>query len=97
MKNILVPCDLSKASVQAVDYAVKLASKQKGKVTLLHSVLLTFANDSVMATGGRLTHGGRFFQQIKANVEETFQNIVVREKFRAPDSLHVLQYIRFIC
>jgi universal stress protein A len=38
MKNILVPTDLSKPSLKAVDYAHQLADATGGKITLLHVV-----------------------------------------------------------
>lgn len=41
MKNILVPCDFSKASVQALRFAVEIASKSRGEVTVLHVINLT--------------------------------------------------------
>lgn len=41
MKNILVPCDFSSASEHALRFALDIASKSLGEVTVLHVVNLT--------------------------------------------------------
>ncbi|KQS27904.1 universal stress protein [Dyadobacter sp. Leaf189] len=41
MKNILVPCDFSKASEQALRFAVEIAAISQGEVTVLHVINLT--------------------------------------------------------
>lgn len=38
MKNILVPCDFSTASKEALKFAVDIASKTKGRVSVLHVI-----------------------------------------------------------
>lgn len=41
MKNILVPCDYSKASEQAFRFAIEIAALSQGEVTVLHVINLT--------------------------------------------------------
>ncbi|MCE7059408.1 universal stress protein [Dyadobacter sp. CY343] len=41
MKNILVPCDFSKASEQALRFAIEIATLSQGEVTVLHVINLT--------------------------------------------------------
>ena len=41
MKNILVPCDFSKASEQALRFAIEIAALSQGEVRVLHVINLT--------------------------------------------------------
>ncbi|WP_035333787.1 universal stress protein [Dyadobacter crusticola] len=41
MKNILVPCDFSKASEQALRFAIEIAALSHGRVIVLHVINLT--------------------------------------------------------
>ncbi|WAC13460.1 universal stress protein [Dyadobacter pollutisoli] len=41
MKNTLVPCDFSKASEQALRFAIEIAALNQGEVTVLHVINLT--------------------------------------------------------
>src|SRR5687767_3978743 len=41
MLNILVPTDFSKLSKIAVEYAIKIANKLNGNITLMHVITIT--------------------------------------------------------
>lgn len=42
MKTILVPTDFSKNSLNALDYAMALAKREKAKITLVHAFFITY-------------------------------------------------------
>jgi nucleotide-binding universal stress UspA family protein len=46
MKKIIVPCDFSAPALEAVRFAADIARKNKGGVTLFHSIALPTAYDS---------------------------------------------------
>jgi len=46
MKKIIVPCDFSKPALEAVRFAADIARKNKGEVTLFHSIALPTMYDS---------------------------------------------------
>lgn len=49
MKKIIVPCDFSSPSLEAVRFAADIARKSKGQITLLHTIALpTLYNPNVI-------------------------------------------------
>lgn len=46
MKNIIVPCDFSKPSLEAARFAADIARRSKGHVTLFHTIALPALYDS---------------------------------------------------
>jgi nucleotide-binding universal stress UspA family protein len=49
MKKIIVPCDFSAPSIEAVRFAANIARKSKGEITLLHTIALpALYNSSVV-------------------------------------------------
>lgn len=51
MKNILVPCDFSKPSINAYRFALDIAEQSNGTIHLLNVVELPVIPDNVLVSG----------------------------------------------
>lgn len=68
MKKILVPCDFSDPAVQAFKFAVEIARKSRGEITLLHVIELPILYDSAAV----LSFEENYLKERKANAEKNF-------------------------
>ncbi|HEX6225767.1 MAG TPA: universal stress protein, partial [Chryseolinea sp.] len=48
MKKILVPCDFSKPAINAFRFALDIAERTKGSISLLHVIELPVMHDTVL-------------------------------------------------
>ena len=78
MKNILVPFDFGKPATEGFKYAVALASRQKGTVVLVHTILLAFPDESMLSNSGPLPSVGSLFELLKKDSEARFEKILRR-------------------
>lgn len=74
MKNILVPCDFSKPSIEAFKFAVKIASQNDGEVHVLNVIDITFLNgNSTVSSSYVFT--SNFLKDIEKKAEHDYQNM----------------------
>jgi len=71
-KNILVPTDLSKKSVKALDIAIKMSSESNSKITLLH-VIETIEDADY-------EEFGEFYEKLKTRAERKMDEMVHNKK-----------------
>jgi nucleotide-binding universal stress UspA family protein len=79
MKNILVPTDFSKQSMEALKVAIELAEKAKGKVTLVHVAYMPEVFDAGMAAQPVVLNV-TFIDQIEAEAKKKLDRIKFRSK-----------------
>ena len=70
-KNILVPTDFSELSAYAVPYAVRLAERLDGSLTLLHAD--AFVEPIDLVGGGMLAHDAARVDELRALAEERLE------------------------
>lgn len=71
MKNILVPCDFSKPSIEAFKMAVDIASKSKGIVTVLHVIHISTMYDPNFL-GEPVPYSQQFFTSMEEDAKTAF-------------------------
>jgi nucleotide-binding universal stress UspA family protein len=81
MKRILVPCDFSEQSVNALKFAVQLETTSRAEIDLLHVVEVPPLHDSLLMP--TLYFEELKFQDIRKNAESKLDQIV--KKYSAPD------------
>lgn len=70
LKNILVPVDFSKCSINALQYAIELARMTEAKLTLLHCYIVRVpAGDVGVDLQPELSH------ELKKNAEKSFEEL----------------------
>lgn len=71
-KKILVPVDFSECSINALQYAVSLAKKMKGKIVLIHSINVPVTHGEI----GAATIVSELSQGIEEDVNESFADLI---------------------
>ncbi len=71
-KKILVPVDFSECSINALQYAVSLAKKMKGKILLIHSINVPVTHGEI----GAATIVSELSQGIEEDVNESFADLI---------------------
>jgi nucleotide-binding universal stress UspA family protein len=74
MKKILVPCDFSKPSINAYQFALNVASQSRGTVNLLYVVELPVLHDSMLMPV--LSVEQDFMNDLKDKMEEKFEKLI---------------------
>jgi nucleotide-binding universal stress UspA family protein len=74
MKNILVPIDFSKQSLEALKVAIEIARKTKGKVTMTHVLFLPVMYDTGLA-GQPVVLNPTFIDQMEKDIMKKFDRI----------------------
>lgn len=78
MKNILVPCDFSKPSINAFRSAIDIAKKSKGTVYLINVIELPAIHDPVMMPVA--TFEQDFIKAVKEKTNSRFDKLIARYK-----------------
>src|SRR5882672_1090600 len=89
MKNILVPCHFSDASVQAFRFAAEVAARSGGSISVLH-VIETPPHESWVAP--KLSFEKAFMDEVGQRAEKDFTKM--RDKW-ATEGLQVKLHIEF--
>jgi nucleotide-binding universal stress UspA family protein len=92
MVNILVPTDFSELSKVAVQYAVRIANKLDGNVTLLHAVDL---KDTVSSTIRRKNNSREILKEAKIEFEQLLIEVEKRIKTKKPIKYKISQGASF--
>ncbi|MBA4054978.1 MAG: hypothetical protein C0490_09725 [Marivirga sp.] len=80
MKNILVPIDFSKQSLEALKAAIELARRTKAKVTMVHVLFLPVIYDTGLA-GQPVALNPTFVDQMEKDILKKFDRI--KSKFKS--------------
>ena len=78
MKNILVPCDFSKPSVNAFRFALDMALKSKGLVQLLHVIELPAIHDPIIMPV--ISFEKDFMKDLKDKTAQEFAKLIAKYK-----------------
>jgi len=73
MKKILVPCDFSKPAINAFRFALDIAQRSKGTVSLVHIVELPVLHDTVLMP--TLNFEERLLQELREKAAEQFKEL----------------------
>jgi nucleotide-binding universal stress UspA family protein len=73
MKKILVPCDFSKQAVNALQFALDLASESKGEVHLLNAIELPTMYDTTLMPA--LSFEQQLLKELENNAENHFKKL----------------------
>jgi nucleotide-binding universal stress UspA family protein len=76
MKKIIVPCDLSEPSKEAIKLAVDIASRTNGSVTILYALYISVTNDPILIGDGNLTYNSTYYDQLKDRIEKQLTKII---------------------
>ncbi len=71
MKNIIVPCDFSKPSLEAVRFAADIARRNNGTVTLFHTIALPTMYDSSLV----LAFEQQYMKDMRSNILTQMQKV----------------------
>jgi universal stress protein A len=83
-KHILVPTDLSEASLKALDIAVKMALKDPGHITLLHVIeTIQDADDEEFKD---------FYEKLKNRAQKKMDEMADRYQGQKPDIVKEIAY-----
>jgi nucleotide-binding universal stress UspA family protein len=78
MKKILVPCDFSKAAINAYRFALSVAQQSKGVIHLLHIIELPVLHDTVIMPV--LNFEQQLFNDLKQQADTRFSKIIDKYK-----------------
>ncbi len=89
MKKILVPCDFSKPSLEAFQFAIEIAGKSGGQIILLHIVEMPVLHSSMLTSTSYFESS--YLKDIEANSEKNFTKM--RSKY-ASENMEVSSCVR---
>lgn len=75
MKKILVPCDFSAPSQNAMKFAINLASKTQGEVIVLHTIILSAMYDPVFLGEAPLAYDSTFMKEMKEDIQKRYEKM----------------------
>lgn len=75
MKNILVPCEFSKASEQALRFAIEIAALSQGEVTVLHVINLTPGYIETLETNPYYVNSMSILPELKRQAVADFEEL----------------------
>lgn len=90
MKKILVPCDFSKQAVNALQFALDVASESKGEVHLLNVIELPTMYDTTLMPA--LSFEEQLLRELEDNAEKHFKKL--KEK-HAKEDVAIQSYVKF--
>lgn len=76
MKNILVPCDFSKASEQALRFAIEIAALSQGEVRVLHVINLTPDYIQTLETNPYYVDSMSILAELKRQAADDFDELM---------------------
>lgn len=88
MKRILVPCDFSKPSLEAFQFAISIAQRTRGEVHALHTIELPALYDSSAV----LAFEAAYMKSMRENAERRFKRM--KEKW-VPAGVKLKTHIEF--
>ena len=100
MKKILVPCDFSKAAINAFRFALDLAAQSSGTVYLLHAIELPVLHDSLLMPV--LNFEEELLKELKEHAANSFEKTIKKyagetkvqaEVIFGPIAGNILQFI----
>lgn len=75
MKNILVPCDFSPASKEALKLAADIASRTKGRVSVLHVIYTPVMYDTTFAGAMPIAYNPDFITGMEEDARSEFETL----------------------
>jgi len=90
MKKILVPCDFSDSAMQAFRFAVELATKSGGEITLAHIIELPVMHDTALAP--TLNFEEAFLKDMKESAEKNFDTMKEKWAKGGPTVNTIVEY-----
>jgi nucleotide-binding universal stress UspA family protein len=90
MKKILVPCDFSKQAVNALQFALDVASESKGEVHLLNVIELPTMYDTTLMPV--LSFEEQLLKELEDNAEKHFRKL--KEK-HLQEGVNIKSYVKF--
>ena len=76
MKRILVPCDFSTPSREAFKFAVDIASKTNGEVTVLHAANIPVLYDPTLGGASTIAIDPILFSEIEKDAKKRFDEMI---------------------
>ena len=78
MKKILVPCDFSKPAINALKFALDIAERSKGVISLVHVIELPVMHDTVLMPV--LSFEEQLLKELKEKADSQFKKIIEKYK-----------------
>lgn len=75
MKKILVPCDFSAPSQNALKFAINLAAKTQGEIIVMHTIILSAMYDPVFLGEAPLAYDSAFMKEIKEDIKRRYEKM----------------------